>query len=71
MLFDTPLLERKEILQSLIYQGKRTKDWIKFKRMADKDFIICGYEYSSGPGKMASLILGEYQDGELVYAGCT
>lgn len=54
---------------SLYYQGKRTKDWIKFKRMADKDFIICGYEYSSGPGKMASLILGEYQDGELVYAG--
>lgn len=109
VLLNTPLLERKEILQNLIeeneriavsryipekgtqlfaltvekelegvvakkvsslyYQGKRTKDWIKFKRMADKDFIICGYEYSSGPGKMASLILGEYQDGELVYAG--
>lgn len=109
VLLDTPLLERKEILQNLIeeneriavsryipekgtqlfaltvekelegvvakkasslyYQGKRTKDWIKFKRMADKDFIICGYEYNSGSGKMVSLILGEYQDGELVYAG--
>lgn len=50
---------------SLYYQGKRTKDWIKFKRMADKDFLICGYE----PGKVISLILGEYQNGELVYAG--
>ncbi len=50
---------------SLYYQGKRTKDWIKFKRMADKDFLICGYEM----GKVISLILGEYQNGELVYAG--
>lgn len=50
---------------SLYYQGKRTKDWIKFKRMADRDFIICGYE----PGKVISLLLGEYREGELVYAG--
>lgn len=50
---------------SLYFQGKRTKDWIKFKRMADKEFVICGYE----PGQMTSLILGEYQDGTLVYAG--
>uniref|UniRef100_UPI00405624F9 ATP-dependent DNA ligase n=1 Tax=Acetatifactor sp. TaxID=1872090 RepID=UPI00405624F9 len=50
---------------SLYYQGKHTKDWIKFKRMADKDFLICGYE----PGKVISLILGEYRNGELVYAG--
>lgn len=53
----------------LYYQGKRTKDWIKFKHMADKNFIICGYEYSSGPSKMGSLILGEYQERKLVYAG--
>lgn len=50
---------------SLYYTGKRTKDWIKFKRMADKDFIICGYEL----GDMVSLLLGEYRDGELEYAG--
>lgn len=50
---------------SLYYQGKRTKDWIKFKRMADKEFIICGYE----PGQMISLVLGEYKDGRLLYAG--
>ena len=50
---------------SLYFQGKRTKDWIKFKRMADKEFVICGYE----PGQMTSLILGENQDGVLSYAG--
>ena len=50
---------------SLYFQGKRTKDWIKFKRMADKDFIICGYQI----GKVTSLVLGEYQNGELQYAG--
>ncbi len=50
---------------SYYYQGKRTKNWIKFKRMADKDFVICGYE----PGKAVSLVLGEYQDDELIYAG--
>ena len=50
---------------SLYYPGKRTKEWIKFKRMADKDFVICGYE----AGKGTSLILGEWRGGELVYAG--
>ena len=105
VLLDTPLMERKAILQELVreneriaisryieekgtelyaltvqkelegvvakrknslyFQGKRTKDWIKFKRMADKEFVICGYEL----GQMTSLILGEYQDGVLVYAG--
>ena len=50
---------------SLYFQGKRTKDWIKFKRMADRDFLICGYEL----GKVTSLVLGEYLNGELKYAG--
>ena len=25
---------------SLYHMGKRTKDWIKFKRMTDEDFVI-------------------------------
>ena len=50
---------------SLYHPGKRTRDWIKFKRMADKEFVVCGYE----PDKMISLILGEYRDGRLCYAG--
>ena len=32
--------KRKE---SLYFMGKRTKDWVKFKRMADEDFIVAGY----------------------------
>ena len=28
---------------SLYYPGRRTKDWIKFKRMADEEFVVCGY----------------------------
>ncbi len=50
---------------SLYHMGKRTKHWIKFKRMADEDFIICGYM----PGKMPSLILGELVNNQLKYAG--
>ena len=50
---------------SLYHMGKRTKDWIKFKRMADEDFVICGYV----SGKMPCLILGEVVNGELKYAG--
>ena len=55
---------------SLYHPGKRTKDWVKFKRMADKDFVICGYEHCGYPqGNLASLILGEYREGQLQYAG--
>ncbi len=50
---------------SLYHMGKRTKDWIKFKRMADENFVICGYIQ----GKMPSLVLGEVINGELRYAG--
>ena len=32
--------KRKE---SLYFMGKRTKDWVKFKRMADEEFIVAGY----------------------------
>lgn len=104
-LLQSPLMERKDILQSLIsenkqfshtryvkergmqlyklteeqelegvvakrtdslyYPGKRSKEWIKFKRLADKEFVICGYK----PGKPTSLILGEFRNGKLMYAG--
>lgn len=104
-LLQSPLMERKDILQSLIsenkqfsytryvkeqgiqlyklteeqelegvvakradslyYPGKRSKEWIKFKRLTDKEFVICGYK----PGKPTSLILGEFRNGKLMYAG--
>ncbi|MGN0347631.1 MAG: DNA ligase [Lachnospiraceae bacterium] len=54
---------------SLYYPGKRTKDWIKFKRMADRDFVICGFISGNASGGMVTLLLGEYREGKLSYAG--
>ena len=52
---------------SKYYFGKRTKDWIKFKVMETEDCIICGYIKKAN--NMTSLILGQYDNGELVYRG--
>ena len=47
--------------------GKRTKDWVKFKRMADEEFIVAGYIQK---GKHTfSLILAKYRLSRLVYKG--
>lgn len=56
--------KRKE---SIYLMGRRTKDWVKFKRMADQEFIAAGY-IKKGPHTY-SLVLAKYQDGELVYQG--
>lgn len=51
-----------------IYQpGKRTKDWIKFKRLLDDDFVVLGYIQKDNG--VVSVILGQYRDGELIYKG--
>ena len=56
--------KRKE---SLYFMGKRTKDWVKFKRMADEEFIVAGYIQK---GKHTfSLILAKYRLSRLVYKG--
>ena len=52
---------------SLYIQGKRTKDWIKIKRMKDEDFIICGYIRKNN--HMISLILGRFEDNVIYYQG--
>lgn len=52
---------------SLYYMGKRTRDWIKFKRMADEDFIVAGY-IPKGRHTF-SLILAKYRNGTLIYKG--
>lgn len=47
--------------------GKRSRGWIKCKRMSDKDFIVAGYIRK---GKHTySLILAKYRNGLLVYKG--
>ena len=56
--------KRKE---SLYFMGKKTKDWIKFKRMADEEFIVAGYIPKGG--RIFSLVLAKYRLGSLVYKG--
>lgn len=56
--------KRKE---SLYFMGKRTKDWVKFKRMADEEFIVTGY-IQKGEHTF-SLVLAKYRLGRLVYKG--
>lgn len=47
--------------------GKRTKDWVKFKRMADEEFIVAGYIPKGG--HTFSLVLAKYRLGSLIYKG--
>lgn len=52
---------------SLYLMGKRTKDWIKFKRMADEEFIVAGYLPKGG--NRYSLVLAKYRKDTFVYKG--
>lgn len=52
---------------SRYYFDKRTKEWIKFKFLADQDFVVCGYIIKEKG--ITSIILGQYRDTELVYQG--
>lgn len=46
---------------------KRTKNWIKCKVMATDDCVICGYINKAN--NMTSLILGQFENGALIYKG--
>ncbi len=52
---------------SKYYLDKRTKDWIKFKYLADQDFVVCGYIVKEKG--ITSIILGQYEGNELIYKG--
>ncbi|MDF2611429.1 MAG: dependent ligase [Lachnospiraceae bacterium] len=56
-----------KVKDSKYYFDKRTNDWIKFKFLADKDFVVCGY-IPKEKG-MTSIILGQYRQSELLYKG--
>jgi bifunctional non-homologous end joining protein LigD len=52
-----------------IYQsGKRSKYWVKFKKLEDADFIICGY-IPNEQGGIKSIQLAIYDQGELMNQG--
>jgi len=52
---------------SRYFFDKRTKDWIKIKNLKDDDFIVCGYIKKGN--NVTSIILGQYQENQLIYRG--
>jgi DNA ligase D-like protein (predicted ligase) len=52
---------------SRYYFDKRTKDWIKFKFLADQDFVVCGYIVKEKG--VTSVVLGQYDGDKLTYQG--
>ena len=52
---------------SKYYFDKRTKEWIKFKYLADQDFVVCGYIVKEKG--ITSTILGQYDGDTLIYKG--
>ena len=55
--------------ESTYIPGYRTENWLKIKEVNTEEAIICGYTESPAGGIFGSLILGMYQNGELVHVG--
>lgn len=52
------------------YRGARGRAWLKAKCTRRQEFVIGGYSASDKRGRpFASLLLGTYEDGKLVYRG--
>ena len=51
------------------YVGDRTASWLKIKCTKRQEFVVGGYRPSDTGRGMASLILGTYENGKLVYRG--
>jgi len=50
------------------YQSKRSQDWLKIKIVSQQEFIICGYT-TGERDYFSSLVLGQNDNGKLVYVG--
>lgn len=51
----------------IYYMGKRSNEWIKFKRMADEDYVVAGYIQKGH--HVYSMIIGKYRGDMLLYKG--
>ncbi|MGH2662787.1 MAG: non-homologous end-joining DNA ligase [Actinomycetota bacterium] len=52
------------------YTQGRSGDWLKFKCVADQELVIGGFTEPKGSrAGFGALLVGYYEDGELVYAG--
>ncbi len=53
--------------ESLYFQGKRTKLWLKMKHLLDEDYVVCGWIPKEN--HVTSIVLGQYENGKLIYQG--
>jgi len=52
------------------YVSKRSQDWIKVNAAKSDDFVVVGYLPAKNGGKgFSALLLAQYREGELMYAG--
>jgi len=52
--------------------GRRSRDWVKIKIRLQQEAVICGFTEGRGSRKsFGSLVLGVYENDELVYIGLT
>jgi len=52
------------------YVHRRSRDWLKFKCVAEQELVIGGWtDPEGGRTDFGALLVGYYQDGALVYAG--
>ncbi len=52
------------------YRSGRVSQWFKSKCIKRQEFVVVGYTPSSGGGRaIGALILGFYEDGDLIHAG--
>ena len=51
------------------YRGERTKSWLKIKASRRQEFVIAGWSPSAKKKSFASLLLGTWENGKLVYRG--
>lgn len=51
------------------YRGERTRSWLKIKCIKRQEFVIAGWTTSTKKKTFASLMLGTWEDGKLIYRG--
>ncbi len=57
---------------SRYFAGRRSGDWLKIKIRLQQEAVICGFTQPRGSRKgLGSLVLGVYENDELVYIGLT
>jgi len=51
------------------YRSARTRSWLKIKCVQQKEFVVTGWTPSSRKDTFASLLLGTWEAGQLIYRG--